>query len=56
MSEIELLRDRIEELRAELHKLAENTTMTDQELLTVSQALDATINEYYQLLERGTGW
>jgi hypothetical protein len=50
MTELEVLKERIEALRAELHKLAENRSMQDKELLAVSEILDAAINDYYRLL------
>lgn len=52
MSEIEEIIKRIEELRASLVKLREGKTLTDQDVVTASQMLDAVLNEYYKLLKQ----
>ncbi|MDA8335276.1 MAG: aspartyl-phosphate phosphatase Spo0E family protein [Peptococcaceae bacterium] len=50
MIELDGLRKRIEEVRAELCKMAGKKTVHDQRLLAASQVLDVIINKYDRLL------
>lgn len=50
MIELDGLRKRIEEVRAELCKMAGEKTVHDQPLLAASQVLDVIINKYDLLL------
>ncbi|MFZ3100779.1 MAG: aspartyl-phosphate phosphatase Spo0E family protein [Desulfitobacteriaceae bacterium] len=50
MREIKEILKQIEELRKSLVKLGESRGLTDPEVVTASQALDAVLNEYYKLL------
>ncbi|MGI6119099.1 MAG: aspartyl-phosphate phosphatase Spo0E family protein [Desulfosporosinus sp.] len=55
MSDIEELLKQIEELRANMVKIKEGRTLTDSEVVTASQMLDAVLNEYYKLLKQKLG-
>ncbi len=50
MSEMEEILKQIEELRASMIKLNDEKSLTDPEVVTASQMLDAVLNEYYKML------
>lgn len=50
--ELDRLIKQIEELRHELHQLAEGKTFTDLEIIAASQMLDVVLNEYDRILQR----
>lgn len=52
MQEVEEIMKQIEELRSRMIKIKEGKTLTDQEVITASQMLDAVLNEYYKLLRQ----
>ncbi|BAU28239.1 Spo0E like sporulation regulatory protein [Aneurinibacillus soli] len=52
MNEIEELLKQIEELRRTLNSLATEKSLSDPEVLTASQMLDALLNEYEKLIRR----
>ena len=51
MSDIKEIMKQIEELRQAMVKLNDNKSLTDPEVVTASQMLDAILNEYYKLLK-----
>ena len=52
MRELEEIMKQIEELRLNMVRIKEGkTTLTDQEVITASQMLDATLNEYYKVIK-----
>lgn len=51
MFETEKIMKQIEELRANLYKIVDGRTFTDQEVVAASQKLDVVLNEYYRLLK-----
>lgn len=52
MNQIEELLAKIEELRKILHSLATEKGISDPEVLTASQMLDALLNEYEKLIRK----
>lgn len=50
MSEMEEILKQIEELRASMIKHNDEKSLTDPEVVTASQMLDAVLNEYYKML------
>ncbi|BAU28757.1 Spo0E like sporulation regulatory protein [Aneurinibacillus soli] len=52
MNEIEELLKQIEELRRTLYALATKKKLSDPEVVTASQMLDALLNEYEKLIKR----
>lgn len=51
MSELEEILKTIEELRAKLNKAAKEKSLTDPEVLSASQMLDAALNEYQRIVK-----
>ncbi|AFQ46245.1 aspartyl-phosphate phosphatase Spo0E family protein [Desulfosporosinus meridiei] len=52
MRELEEIMKQIEELRLSMVRIKDGkTTLTDQEVITASQMLDAVLNEYYKVLK-----
>ncbi|MHB8125859.1 MAG: Spo0E family sporulation regulatory protein-aspartic acid phosphatase [Desulfitobacteriaceae bacterium] len=51
MSDLKEIIRQIEELRMTLHKITEEKTLTDPEVVAISQMLDAVLNEYNKLLK-----
>ncbi len=51
MFETKKIMKQIEELRANLYKIVDGRTFTDQEVVAASQKLDVVLNEYYRLLK-----
>lgn len=52
MSELEEILKSIEELRVKLNKLAKNKSLTDPEVISASQMLDALLNEYQKQIKK----
>lgn len=51
MSELEEVLKSIEDLRNKLNKLTNGRKLTDQEVVSASQMLDALLNEYQRLMK-----
>lgn len=52
---VQQLLDAIGNFRKELHECADDKSLTDPEVVAMSQALDALLNEYYRLILRKNG-
>lgn len=51
MSDLEEVLKSIEELRTKLNKIANEQRLTDPEVVSASQMLDALLNEYQKLMK-----
>ncbi|WP_110956419.1 aspartyl-phosphate phosphatase Spo0E family protein [Anaerosinus massiliensis] len=51
MSDLDEVLKSIEELRSKLNKIAEGRALTDPQVVSASQNLDALLNEYQRLIK-----
>lgn len=51
LSDLEEVLKSIEELRSKLNKIAEGRKLTDSQVVSASQMLDALLNEYQKLMK-----
>jgi uncharacterized protein YfkK (UPF0435 family) len=51
MPELQEILKTIEEIRAKLNRIAEGKSLTDPEVVSVSQLLDGLLNEYQRMIK-----